>query len=146
MRRPHLFLRWILLICLIFAVAGCGSASTATSVTPTDTLSAVRMIESSMAQDTTISGARFPTAALLDDSTLRVEDYVAVRSGFADIPAVSASKDTLLVFVRNTVGVDWVAAFYLEAKVRFSGKCNHVRFHADTTLRIGAGDTVLNLP
>ncbi|HXP91375.1 MAG TPA: hypothetical protein VN931_10650 [Fibrobacteria bacterium] len=139
-------LRWIPLICSIVFVLGCGSASTVTSETPTDTLSAVRMIESRVAQDTTILGARFPTVVRLDDSTLRVEDYVAVTSGFADIPVVSASKDTLLVFVRNTVNVDWVAAFYLEAKVRFAGKCNHVRFHGDTTLRIGAGDTVLNLP
>jgi hypothetical protein len=114
------------------------------------------MFESRVAQDTTIEGivatyttivgGRFPTAVLLDDSTVRVEDYVAVRSGFADIPVVLASKDTLLVFVRNTVGVDWVAPFYLEAKVRFAGKCHHVRFHGDPTLRIGAGDTVLNLP
>ena len=115
-------------------------------MTPTDTLSAIRMIESRVAQDTTISGARFPTAVLLDDSTVRVEDYVAVRSGLVNIPAVSASRDTLVVFVRNTVNVDWIAAFYLEAKVRFVGKCNHVRFHGDPTLRIGAGDTVLNLP
>src|ERR1035437_473934 len=137
-------LRWIPLICSIF-VAGGGSASAVTSGAPTDTLFAIRTLESRVAQDTTISGTRFPTAVREDDSTVFVEDYVAVRSGFANL-GVSASKDTLVVFVRNSVGVDWVAAFYLEAKVRFAGKCHHVRFHGDTTLRIGAGDTVLNLP
>lgn len=138
-------LRWITLICGIILVSGCESASTVASGASSDTLSAIRLLGSRVATDTTIPGAQFPMAVREDDSTVRIEDYVQVRSGFADIATVSASKDTLVVHVRNSGGEDWTVAFYLEAQVRFAGTCNHVRFYGDTGLSLGHGDTVLHL-
>lgn len=136
--------RWIPLLCLPL-LFGCGTTSEVAPEKGPDTLVSIREIQSRVAQDTNIANARFPAATRLDDSTVRIEAYVGVSSGYATM-GVGKSGDTIVAVVsRSGPMVDWGAPFYCTSTVRFVGGCRHVRVSADRQFRMGAGDTVLDL-
>jgi hypothetical protein len=139
----------IALTMMAFGIIGCQQEenSPTNSVVKIDSISSFSIKSDTTIVDANYSPINFPKAVAYGDTLIEVENLVQVSCGYEKFQ-LSKNKDTIVVAAvsaDNGSCVDWIAAFYYQAKINIVGKCNFVKFTASGSLIKKYSDTTLKL-